>query len=145
MQYSKKISVGNFLEKGKDFKEGDILEVANEGKQVQGNFGLQDLFLIKTTDDKEGNVGFNQTSINAMIDAYGADSINWIGKKVKVWKLVQNIDSKFKDCYYFSHPDAELTEEGFIMPVSEKNKLTIVEDKPKEKEGDEIKVEDIPL
>ena len=114
MLYQKRVSVGAFLKKGIDFKDGDLLEVANEGKEVQGEFGMQNLFLVKVG-EKEGNVSFNQTSINGMIDAFGKDSLQWIGKKIKANKIKQNVAGKFIDVWYFSHPDAELTENGFVL------------------------------
>ena len=109
MKYTKKVSVGNFLKKGEDFKENDLLEIANEGKEVPGEFGTQNVFLVKAG-EKEGNVGFNQTTINNLIDAYGEDSINWIGKKVKVWGIISNVQGKMKKVYYFLHPDTVLDE-----------------------------------
>ena len=115
--YTKKVSVGNFLKKGEDYKDGDILTIANEGKQVEGNFGTQDIFLAKLQDGREGNINLNQTSLNGMIEAYGKDSISWIGKKVKVTKVKMSVAGKFTDVYFFAHPDAEFTEDGFVMPA----------------------------
>jgi len=134
--YQKKVSVGNFLKKETDFKEGSVLEIANEGKEVPGNYGMQNIFLVKAG-DKEGNVAFNQTTINGLIDAYGPDSVKWIGKQVKAVKVKANVAGKFIDVWYFSHPDAELTEDGFILPVNRKP--------VSEGEIDEINVEDIPF
>jgi hypothetical protein len=117
--YTKKISVGAFLKKGVDFKDGDTIEIANEGKEIEGQFGMQDVFLIKLTDGKEGNISINQTSINGFVDAFGKEATNWIGKKVKVVKIKQNVSGKFIDVYYFAHPEAELTENGFVLPSTE--------------------------
>lgn len=117
--YNKKVSVGAFLKKGADFKDGDMVEIANEGVQMEGQFGTQDIFLIKLESGSEGNVGFNQTTLNGLIDAYGKEATNWIGKIVKVVKVKQNVAGKFMDVYYFAHPDAELTENGFILPSTE--------------------------
>ena len=86
--YKKRVSLGVFLKKGIDFKENDLIEIMNEGKQVEGLYGMQDVFLAKLSDGKEGNVSFNSTSINNFIDAYGEDSKNWVGKKVKVWAIL---------------------------------------------------------
>ena len=108
--YQKKISVGAFFKKGVDFRDGDIVEIASEGKQIEGQFGTQDIFLIKLSDDKEGNIGFNQTTINNLIDGYGKDSLNWIGKKVKVWGILSNVQGKMIKVYYFLHPDTILDE-----------------------------------
>lgn len=114
--YEKRVTVGQFLKKGTDIKDGDLVELANEGKEIEGQFGTQDVFLIKTQDGKEGNVSINQTSINGFIDAWGKDASKWVGKQVKVWKIKANVAGKFLDVYYFSHPDADLTETGFVLP-----------------------------
>uniref|UniRef100_A0A6M3L977 Uncharacterized protein n=1 Tax=viral metagenome TaxID=1070528 RepID=A0A6M3L977_9ZZZZ len=121
MKYTKKVSVGAFLKKGEDFKDGDIVEIANEGKQQEGQFGMQDLFLLKTKTN-EGNVSFNQTTINNLIDGYGEDSINWIGKKVKVHAILSNVQGKMIKVYYFLHPDSKLDETTgqFALPNKEK-------------------------
>jgi len=117
--YQKKVSLGLFLDKGNDIKDGDIVEVANEGKESEGKFGLQNLFLMKT-ETKEGNVAFNQTSVNNMIDAFGKDSLNWIGKKVKVWAILSNVQGKMTKVYYFTHPEATLSKDGeFVIPGQE--------------------------
>ena len=115
--YEKRVSVGAFLKKGTDFKDNDLLEIGNEGKEVPGEFGTQDVFLVKLATGKEGNIGFNQTSINGLVDAFGPDAVNWIGKKVKAVKVKQNVAGKFIDVWYFAHPEAELTENGFVLPA----------------------------
>jgi hypothetical protein len=103
MKYQKRVSVGAFLKKGEDIKDGDFIEIANEGTSVEGKFGTQNVFLVKTSNGKDGNVSFNQTSLNNIIDGYGDDSINWIGKRVKI-KVIEQIGKD--DQYYFLHPKA---------------------------------------
>lgn len=138
--YTKQVSVGSFLEKGNDIKDGDIVEIASEGKAVEGKFGMQNLFLVKTSVGKEGNVAFNQTTINACIDAFGADSKNWIGKSVKTWAILSNVQGKMIKVYYFTHPGAILDEEGgFTLPQGQSYS------QPMSATNDEIKTEDIPF
>ena len=120
MRYQKKISVGAFLKKGSDFKDGDIAEIANEGKQIEGQFGTQEVFLIKVN-GQEGNVNFNQTTLNNLIDSYGEDSINWIGKKVKVWAILSNVQGKMVKVYYFLNPESELDEKTGQFIISGKS------------------------
>ena len=139
MIYKKKVSIGQFLKKGEDFKDGDLVEIANEGKQIEGNFGTQDVFLVKLKDGREGNVSLNTTSMNNMIDAFGEDSKNWIGKKAKVWAILSNVQGKMIKVYYFSHPEAALSEDGeFILTKSSSDDIPIVEE-------EEIDVKDIPF
>jgi len=118
MIYKKKISIGAFLKKGEDYKDNDIITIANEGKPIEGQFGIQDVFLIKLSDGREGNVSFNQTSLNTLIDGYGEDSKNWIGKKAKVMAILSNVQGKMIKVYYFLHPNTELDEKTgqFTIP-----------------------------
>jgi len=120
MLYKKQVSIGQFAKKGVDFKNGDTLQVANEGKKVEGQFGTQDVFLVKLPSGEEKNVSFNQTTMNGFIDAYGEESKLWIGKDIKAHIIKQNVSGKFIDVAYFSHPDAELTESGFLMSGTDK-------------------------
>ena len=124
--YKKRVSVGSFLKKGEDIKDGDVVEIANEGKQIEGQFGLQNLFLIKTKDGKEGNLSLNQTSLNNLIDAFGEDATKWIGKAVKVWAILSNVQGKMLKVYYLSHIDAEINEDGeFLIPKVKEDKTEI--------------------
>uniref|UniRef100_A0A6H2A3L9 Uncharacterized protein n=1 Tax=viral metagenome TaxID=1070528 RepID=A0A6H2A3L9_9ZZZZ len=110
MKYKKRISIGQFFKKGTDICDGDTLTIANEGKQVEGQFGTQDIFLVKKGED-EGNVSFNTTSINNLIDGYGEDSISWIGKEIKVQVIKMSVQGKIKPVYFFLHPDSVLDDE----------------------------------
>lgn len=145
--YKKRETIGNFLKKGVDFKENDLVEIANEGKKDEGKYGTQDVFLIKTTEGKEGNVSFNQTTINNLIDAYGEDSLKWIGEKVKVWGILQNVQGKMVKVYYFLHPQTELNEESgtFVLPFQQTAKVTPEEIPIIEEEEGGIKTEEIPF
>lgn len=135
--YTKKISIGNFLKKGEDYKADDIVEIASEGKAVDGDYGTRQVFLIKLADGKEGNVNFNQTTINNLVDGYGNDSVNWIGKKVKIWGIMSNVQGKMLKVYYFLHPETVLDEASgeFVLPS-----------RPQEgKQEGEIDTENIPF
>jgi len=127
--YQKKVSVGQFLKKGEDIKDGDRVIIANEGKRQTGEFGPQDIFLVKLQDGREGNVSINQTSINNLIDAFGDDSLNWIGKQVKIMVVKQNVQGKIRPVYYFLHPDTELDDESgeFIIPDKSRESIPVVE------------------
>lgn len=136
--YQKKAqSVGQFLKKGEDIKENDIVTIASEGKQVEGEYGMQNIFLVKTATD-EGNISVNQTSINALIDAYGEDSKNWIGKQAKATAIKQMVSGKLQNVFYFSHPDAEMSEDGtFYIPGAQKSAIPTDEER--------VNPEDVPF
>lgn len=102
---------GNFAKKGEDIKDGDIIEILDEGEKAEGQWGLQDVFLIKTAGGEEKNVNVNQTSMNNLIDAYGDETKEWIGKKAKAWILTQNVSGTFRKVLYFTHPDRALDDD----------------------------------
>ena len=120
MRYTKKISSGRFFKKGEDIKDGDTATIANEGKQEEGQFGTQNLFLIKLPNEEEGQVSFNQTSLNNLIDAYGDDSKNWIGKEVKVFMIKMSVSGKIRSVYFFLHPASVLDDETGEFSIGDK-------------------------
>ena len=124
--YKKRISVGEFAKKDVDYKNDDMVTILNEGKQIEGQYGTQNIFLIKLPNGDEKNVSFNQTTMNGLIDAYGKDSKEWMNKEVKIHLISQNVAGKFLKVTYISHPEAELTENGFTLPstaVSEEGEI----------------------
>lgn len=66
-----------------DLKNGDIVTILDGGVTEQGTFGDQDNFKIKTRNG-EKKLAFNQKTKNVLIDEFGNDSENWIGKSVNV-------------------------------------------------------------
>ena len=120
--YKKKVSSGvRFFKKGEDIKDGDVVTIANEGEQEEGQFGPQDVFLIQLNDGEEGAISLNQTSLNSLIDGYGEDSKKWIGKKAKIVVIKQNVKGKFVDVFYFVHPDAEMVNDSGQFVISTKD------------------------
>lgn len=139
--FKKKQSSGPFLKKGEDIKQGDLVEIASEGRQEQGEYGTQNIFLIKTA-SKEGNMSLNQTTINALVDAYGEDSKAWIGKQAKVTAIKQMVAGKLMNVFYLSHPDAEMSDDGvFYIPNTQTStkKSAIPDDE------DRVNPEEIPF
>lgn len=66
-----------------DIQHGDKVVIKNAGTIEQGNFGDQHYFQIETRNGVK-KAPFNQSSINALVDAFGDESENWVGKEVKV-------------------------------------------------------------
>lgn len=138
--FKKQTSSGPFLKKGEDIKQGDLVEIASEGRQEQGEYGTQNIFLIKTA-SKEGNMSLNQTTINALVDAYGEDSKAWIGKQAKVTAIKQMVAGKLMNVFYLSHPDAEISDDGvFYIPGAQKEQKSAI---PTDEER--INPDDIPF
>jgi len=113
MKFNKKESVsGTYAKKGQDINDGDFITINSAGKIVEGQFGSQNVFEIKTAKG-EFLMSFNQTSINSLVDAFGEESENWIGKKVAVHSIKQNVAGKFINVYYVAPEGYEMGENGF--------------------------------
>ena len=129
--YKKHVSIGKFLKKGTDIKDGDKVAIASEGKKQEGQFGMQDIFLIKLANGEEGNISLNQMSINSLIDGYGEDSVNWIGKEARIEVIKMSVAGKIRQVYFFVHPDAILDDESgeFAIPGKEvaKDDIPVIE------------------
>jgi hypothetical protein len=127
--YTKKVSVGKFIDK-KTLKEGELITIASEGKEIEGQFGVQHVFTVKLANGDEGNLAFNQKSINNCIDAFGPDSIKWIGKEVKVWKIRAMVSGKLQWVVYLSSPESQMTDDGEFVLKDEPTEIISDEDSP---------------
>lgn len=117
--YKKTVRVGKFAKAGEDFKDRDIITILNQGEMVEGDFGVSPVFKIRTPGGEERGLRFNKTSINNMIDAWGEDAGNWVGKQVKVWLILQSVSGKMRKVAYVSHPDADIDDDGnFSLPAN---------------------------
>lgn len=122
---------GKYAKRGEDIKNGDIIEILDEGHKTQGKYGDQDIFKIKTSRG-EFLINMNGTSINNMIDCYGENSKNWIGEKVKVWLIQDFKDSKLIWKLYLTHPNQVLGQsfKGVNEELQQFNDIPTVESEP---------------
>lgn len=66
-----------------DLKNGDIVTILDAGNTEAGKWGEQENFKIKTRNgDKK--ISLNQMSTNVLIDEFGDETENWVGKNVIV-------------------------------------------------------------
>ena len=143
MKYQKRETVGGkFAKKGLDIKDGDVITIQSGGKQVEGQFGTQNIFEILTPNG-EFVMSVNQTSINSMVDEWGEESENWIGKKVKIHAIKQAVAGKFISVYYVAPQGYEMGENGFERVGNQKSPK---EDLPTiNADEDQINVDEVPF
>ena len=66
-----------------DLKVGDVVKILDSGTIEQGQFGEQNNFKIKTRNG-EKKLPLNQKTINVLVEEFGDESENWVGKDMKV-------------------------------------------------------------
>lgn len=113
MKVTKKISVqGEFAKPNVDIKDGDRILIIDGGTEITSQYGEQIVYKVKTRNG-EKNLGINQTSTNALIDAFGDETTGWIAKEATAVTVKQMVSGSLKDVIY-------LVPDGFAMNNSGK-------------------------
>lgn len=155
MIHEKKISIGAMYASTKkyidkkdnkeyeaDIKDQDIVKILAQAVENEGKYGLQKSILIETRNGKKA-MRLNQTTINNLIDAYGKDDAEWIGKEAKVWTFKVPKDGKIQTQAFLSHPKTELSDEGkFLNPENADIKVDAESEEDDGMDWDEIGSED---
>lgn len=130
---------GEYARKGEDIKDGDLITILDEGQNVTGDYGDRMVFKIETKNGPK-NLSFNQKSMNNLIDSLGDDTVNWIGKKVKITMVRAMVSGKFQQIVYLADPSWIMSDDGtFHAPNGS------VSPKTAPRRAGEVKDEDIPV
>lgn len=132
MIVEKKTSVeGQYAKKGEDVKDGDIIQILDAGNVVEGQYGTQKVFKVKTRNG-ERLLNLNQKTINNLVDTFHTnDTKEWVGKEVKVWLLKVMVGGKLQTVVYLAGKDWYMDDNGYFHPSVEN------------KDDDEISIDDI--
>ena len=74
--------------KPSDLKDGDILTIQSPAYLAKTKFGARRHIEIRLPDGSLGLLRLNKISLANLVNAFGPDSSNWVGKKVVVKKEV---------------------------------------------------------
>ena len=90
-----------------DVKNGDLVLISNAGefiefKQQDGKMRTRLKIGITCVDGAEKELTLNVTSNNALIEGYGKNSEDWVGKNALVSIVKQNVGGELKDVIYLS-------------------------------------------
>ena len=105
----KKSAMGQFAKANDDYKDGDILQILDEGRlDDSGDFGPKMVFQVRFPNEEAKQLNFNKTSMNYLIDAFGEETIEWKGKSVKAWVVKQMVGNKMTNVTYLTAPEQTL-------------------------------------
>lgn len=130
---------GSFIDK-KVLIEGDFAKLASEAIEEEGKFGPQIVAKMKVKGRGEGKFSINPPTVNALIEAFGQESSNWMDKVLTIHiEKVRSAGRQGLSVY--------LIPEGFDFWDDEKGYLVIgkKEDKAVEESHPEISPDDIPF
>ncbi len=148
MEFKKKVGGGvGFIRKfpysydGKeydaDIKDGDIVKLADGGVDEDGQWGKQTNFKIETRNGIR-KLAINQKTINVLVDEFGSNSDNWVGKDLKVIIKKDVINGKKCIIPFLVTEGWGLDEYGDLIKEGVAKEAT-------EKDEDDIDPKDIPF
>jgi len=106
MKLEKIVNIGGkWAKPNVNIQNGEIITILNEGEFIEGKYGRRIVFKIQNSAGEELNLTFNQKTINNLIDVYGNETKNWIGKQARVWIFTSPVGGEFRDVVYLAHPD----------------------------------------
>ncbi|HKF48299.1 MAG TPA: hypothetical protein VKB38_13135 [Terracidiphilus sp.] len=101
---------GKFLST-EDVSTGDIVTFVDAGVEKEeadkfnpGKKKLKFEIGVRLPEGDEKVVSLNNTSKAALMDAYGENSDEWVGKDARVEIITQKVGNDFKDVLYLTHP-----------------------------------------
>lgn len=89
MRLQKKVNTNSkfapSLDKDKDVQNGDIIQIVGEVREVETKqYGMKKVVDIKLPNEEVRSLWLNNTSINNLIDKYGAETGDWMNKPMKI-------------------------------------------------------------
>jgi hypothetical protein len=66
-----------------DLQDGDKIKILADGEYEKSNFGDgEDFYMNVETRNGEKKAKFGQASINVLVESFGEESSDWVGKEV---------------------------------------------------------------
>ncbi len=147
MKVSKSSGGGGAWLKKAELEDGDILKFVTEAQEIEGQNGKQLVAKCRVKDKttESMNVAINTPSKNALIDAFGDDTKEWINKHLTVCVLPCIVGGKEGIALYLIPEGYEKTKDnnGYVVIKKigeEKEKVDTIE-----YPENDIKPEDIPF
>lgn len=154
MEYAKNVAMSGSWVKGSDVKSGikaklvsETVRTESQFKNEDGTAKLQDVAKIRFEDkDEIMNIAINRATLNGLIDAYGTESKNWIGKYLTTQTEKMVVGGKRVTALYLVPEGYEVREDdgGYMIIAPIKAEETTSDGKPMPNFGDEdVKAEDV--
>lgn len=97
-----------------DIKNGDMVKILSGGTKVEGQFGEQFVIQIETKNGVK-NFTLNPTTKDILIDEFGTETKQWIGKNPIVLTKKDTINGKKVVIAYLTTKDYQIDEYGEVV------------------------------
>lgn len=119
MKFNKSSGVGGAWLDKKEIKNGDQLKLVSEAKEEIGQNGPQVVAKarVRGGSSEAKNVALNKPTVNALIEAFGDESTNWIGKVLTATVEKTVVGGKRGVALYLAPEGFEVVEDsgGFLV------------------------------
>jgi hypothetical protein len=86
----------------------ELVTITNEGKEEESPYGTRLQIGLKIASGEDKILTLNPTSKNALIDQYGDDTKDWVGKEARIHIVKTLVSGKAKQVLYLTHPNFDL-------------------------------------
>lgn len=90
-----------------DVKDGDTITIADEGEFREGEYGTKLLVKVALPSGAQKKLSLNPTSVNTLIEAFGAETKDWVGKQVRVQVSRMTVRDALRDVIFVTAPEEE--------------------------------------
>lgn len=144
MEFSKTGGVSGAWAKANEIKSGTPVKLITEATISEGEYGSQTVAKARFKGGTEAiNLRINKPTINGLIDAFGKDSKDWIGKVMTAQTEKAIVGGKRVTILYLIPEGFELREDdGGYMIIARKEKNTKSFKEPESEYGGEEPSED---
>lgn len=103
-----------------DIKDGDIVTILTSGVVEDNKWGTKSHYFNIKTRNGDKKVGFNQTCINILVDAFGKNSEDWVNRNVNVILHKTVVSGRKAIIAYFVVNGWSIDEYGELVQLGEK-------------------------
>ncbi len=132
--YTKSSGISGAWVKASELENGVKAKLVSETEPKEGEYGTQNVAKIRFQGEtgEAKNVNLNKPTLNALVDAFGGDSKNWIGKLLTARTEQMRVGGKKVTALY-------LIPEGYSLQDDEGGYLVIEKEKESEQKTSEGK------
>lgn len=93
-----KVKFSSMYLKADEVKKGEIITILDPGKEQESKFTYEDgnpkteyIFTVEYKTEQK-TMRMNTASRRAMVDAFGDETLNWVGKQARIFLMPRNDD-----------------------------------------------------
>lgn len=120
MKFTKQTGTGGPWVKASELENGTKAKLVSEATEQEGQFGTQTVAKIRFQGEEESkNVNLNKPTVNALVDAFGEESKDWVGKLLTVQTEKMMVSGRRITALYLIPEGYHLSEdEGGYLVIS---------------------------